>query len=90
VLFRTSDHNPASADDLGWGQHFRKVRLVHVDGSHESLLLPPHLSTLREKFVHAVQMSSRGVANRAKQAPQRRAQSNNHGGAEAPTRGHGG
>ncbi len=65
VLFRTADHNPASADDLGWGQHFRKVRLVHVDGSHESLLLPPHLSTLREKFVHAVQMSSRGVANRA-------------------------
>jgi thioesterase domain-containing protein len=65
VLFRTADHNPASADDLGWGQHFRKVRLVHLNGGHESMLLPPHLSTLREQFVHAVRVSSRDVANRA-------------------------
>jgi thioesterase domain-containing protein len=65
VLFRTVDHNPASADDLGWGQHFRKVRLVHINGGHESMLLPPHLSTLREQFVHAVRVSSRDVANGA-------------------------
>jgi hypothetical protein len=44
MLFRTADPNPASGDDLGSGQYFRKMRLVHVSGDHTSMLLPPHLS----------------------------------------------
>jgi nonribosomal peptide synthetase DhbF len=45
-LFRSEAHLPDDPPDLGWHRHFPDIGIVHLPGTHETMLDPPHLTTL--------------------------------------------
>ena len=55
VLFRCEGRaDPSDAPDLGWSAHCDDLTVVPVTGNHASLLEPPHLDGLRDRFTAAV------------------------------------
>lgn len=55
VLFRcTGRADPSDPPDLGWSAYCDDVTVIPVTGDHASLLEPPHLAGLRDRFTAAV------------------------------------
>jgi thioesterase domain-containing protein len=53
VLFRAADTVPDVADEAGWCAAYPGLCMVAVSGGHTTMLEPPHLVTLCERFVEA-------------------------------------
>jgi thioesterase domain-containing protein len=53
VLFRAAETVPDLVDELGWCAAYPGLRIVAVTGAHTTMLEPPHLATLCERFVEA-------------------------------------
>jgi thioesterase domain-containing protein len=53
VLFRAADTVPDVTDERGWCAAYPGLRVVPVSGGHTTMLEPPHLATLSERFVEA-------------------------------------
>ena len=51
VLFRAVNTVPDLVDELGWCAAYPGLRIVAVTGAHTTMLEPPHLATLCERFV---------------------------------------
>jgi acyl-coenzyme A synthetase/AMP-(fatty) acid ligase/thioesterase domain-containing protein len=61
TLFRSDDHRER-APDFGWRRVCEQLTIVPIGGTHESILQPPHLNTLCDRFAESVQ---RALAPRA-------------------------
>jgi len=46
LLFRSEEHESWEPDDLGWGQYCRTLAVIHVAGSHHSILAQENLGPL--------------------------------------------
>ena len=61
VLFRAADTVPDLIDELGWCAAYPGLRIVEVTGAHTTMLEPPHLATLCERFVEAALHAAGGT-----------------------------
>jgi thioesterase domain-containing protein len=61
VLFRATDTVPDLVDELGWCAAYPGLRIVEVTGAHTTMLEPPHLATLCERFVEAALHAAGGT-----------------------------
>ena len=55
VLFRAAETQPHAPDEIGWCAAYPDLHVVPVTGGHTTMLEPPHLATLCERFTQAVQ-----------------------------------
>lgn len=53
VLFRAGETVPDVPDELGWCAAYPDLRIVAITGGHTTMLEPPHLATLCERFTEA-------------------------------------
>jgi len=60
VLFRAEDTVPVVADEFGWCAAYPGLRIEAVPGGHTTMLEPPHLATLCERFVEAALRAAAG------------------------------
>jgi thioesterase domain-containing protein len=51
VLFRCVEQFPGATEDLGWGRHLARLRVVPIPGNHLGLADPPNLPSLCASFV---------------------------------------
>jgi thioesterase domain-containing protein len=61
VLFRAAETVPDLVDELGWCAAYPGLRIVAVTGAHTTMLEPPHLATLCERFVEAALRAAGGI-----------------------------
>jgi len=56
VLFRTEQGRPEASHDeaMGWRALCPGIQIVQVSGNHDTMWRPPHLTTLRARFVEEV------------------------------------
>lgn len=59
VLFRAEDTARTVTDETGWCAIYPGLRVVPVPGGHLSLVEPPHLATLCERFTEAALRATR-------------------------------
>jgi nonribosomal peptide synthetase DhbF len=45
-LFRSDAHAADAPPDLGWERHLPRIKIVHVQGKHETMFDPAHVKTL--------------------------------------------
>lgn len=57
VLFRAAETEPFAPDELGWCAAYPDIRIVPVTGGHTTMLEPPHLATLCERFIEAARQT---------------------------------
>jgi thioesterase domain-containing protein len=50
-LFRSEEHQPGEAEDLGWSKYCRNLTVVNTAGSHRGMLHPSVNGPLREAFI---------------------------------------
>jgi thioesterase domain-containing protein len=62
VLFRAAETVPDVVDEAGWCAAYPGLRTVAVSGGHTTMLEPPYLETLCERFVEAALRAAEGVA----------------------------
>jgi thioesterase domain-containing protein len=62
VLFRAAETVPDAPDEFGWCAAYPGLRIVPVTGGHTTMLEPPHLATLCERFVEAALQAVAGTA----------------------------
>jgi len=55
VLFRSSGHPAASAEDLGWRPFCSNLSIVPLDGNHRTMFDPPYLQSLAERLIASMQ-----------------------------------
>jgi thioesterase domain-containing protein len=46
LLFRSEQHGPQEADDLGWAAYCENLTIIQMRGSHRNILDPENLSTV--------------------------------------------
>jgi len=62
VLFRAEDTVPDLADDVGWCAAYPGLRIVTVPGGHITMLEPPHLPAVSQRFTAAALQAMAGAA----------------------------
>jgi thioesterase domain-containing protein len=55
-VFRSEQHESWEPDDLGWGHYCQNVRVLHVTGSHETMLEPEHFGELCSELVQVLKI----------------------------------
>ena len=53
VLFRSAQHEPGEAEDLGWSARCERLEIVEVPGSHHGMFDAGHRAVLAERFARA-------------------------------------
>jgi len=60
VLFRAEDSEPAVPDAVGWRAAYPGISVVEISGGHWTMLDPPNLAPLCQRFTAAVLRASPG------------------------------
>jgi oxalate---CoA ligase len=68
TLYR-SDEGPST--DNGWGAYCSELTIIPIGGDHHSILAPPHIELLNERFLQSVELS-RSEASRDSPAARER------------------
>jgi thioesterase domain-containing protein len=61
-MFRSEQHEAWEPDDLGWGHYCKNVSVLHVPGSHQTMLEPEHFGALCTDLVQVLRTHFNGSA----------------------------